>query len=124
MTSSNPAMPEIERRHPREDPYHLGLRGSGHGHGHGGHHGDEATGHGEGGPASKRIITAYGCWIFLLSDIVMFSAFFATYAVMTGATAGGPPGKELFDLKGVVWEPAALLISSFTCGLGGIATSR
>ena len=124
MTSSNPAMPEIERRHPREDPYHLGHRGSGHGHGHGGYHGDEATGHGEGGPASKRIITAYGFWIFLLSDIVMFSAFFATYAVMTGATAGGPTGKELFDLKGVVWETAALLISSFTCGLGSIATYR
>src|SRR5215813_2561148 len=34
-----------------------------------------ATGHGEGGPASKRVIVGYGFWIFLLSDIVMFSAF-------------------------------------------------
>ena len=26
------------------------------------------------GPAPKRIVTGYGFWIFLLSDIVMFSA--------------------------------------------------
>ena len=30
------------------------------------------------GPASKRIVTGYGFWIFILSDMVMFSAFFAT----------------------------------------------
>lgn len=47
------------------------------------------TGHGKTGPASKRILVGYGFWIFLLSDIVMFSCFFATYAVLQGATAGG-----------------------------------
>src|SRR5262249_62165065 len=47
-----------------------------------------ATGHGEGGPASKRVIVGYGFWIFLLSDIVMFSAFFAAHAVLQTATAG------------------------------------
>jgi cytochrome o ubiquinol oxidase subunit III len=31
----------------------------------------------EAGPAPKRIEVAYGFWIFLLSDIVMFSALFA-----------------------------------------------
>ena len=36
------------------------------------------------GPASKRIVTGYGFWIFILSDMVMFSAFFATYAVLLG----------------------------------------
>ena len=30
------------------------------------------------GPAPKRIVTGYGFWIFILSDMVMFSAFFAT----------------------------------------------
>ena len=34
-------------------------------------------GHTAGGLVSKRIITGYGFWIFLLSDIIMFSAFFA-----------------------------------------------
>src|SRR5207247_7705374 len=50
---------------------------------------------------SKRIIVGYGFWIFLLSDIVMFSAFFATYAVLSGETAGGPGGKDLFHLDTV-----------------------
>ena len=94
------------------DPYHLGHEG--------GH--AEATGHGEGGPASKRIVVAYGFWIFLLSDIIMFSAFFAGYAVLSRATAGGPSGAELFEPKRVAIETALLLASSFACGLGGVAT--
>jgi cytochrome o ubiquinol oxidase subunit 3 len=73
------------------------------------------------GPASKRIVTAYGFWIFLLSDIVIFSCFFAAYAVLLGQTAGGPSGAELFDLRSVAAETAFLLLSSFTCGLAMIA---
>jgi cytochrome o ubiquinol oxidase subunit 3 len=73
------------------------------------------------GPAPKRIVTAYGFWIFLLSDIVMFSCFFASYAVLLGQTAGGPSGAQLFDLKSVAAETACLLLSSFTCGLASIA---
>jgi len=73
------------------------------------------------GPASKRITTGYGFWIFLLSDIVMFSCFFAAYAVLLGQTAGGPNGSELFDLRSVAAETAFLLLSSFTCGLAMIA---
>jgi cytochrome o ubiquinol oxidase subunit III len=69
---------------------------------------------------SKRIIVSYGFWIFLLSDIIMFSAFFATYAVLVGATAGGPSGRDLFNLRNVAIETACLLVSSFTCGLASI----
>jgi cytochrome o ubiquinol oxidase subunit 3 len=69
---------------------------------------------------SKRIIVGYGFWIFLLSDIIMFSAFFATYAVLVDATAGGPSGRELFNLRNVGIETACLLLSSFTCGLASI----
>ena len=79
--------------------------------------------HAEGGIASKRIIVGYGFWIFLLSDIIMFAAFFATYAVLAGATAGGPGGRTLFDLHSVAIETACLLSSSFTCGLASIAAS-
>jgi cytochrome o ubiquinol oxidase subunit 3 len=78
------------------------------------------NGHAAGGVASKRIIVGYGFWIFLLSDIVMFSAFFATYAVLVGNTAGGPSGRELFDLRNTGIETACLLVSSFTCGLASI----
>jgi cytochrome o ubiquinol oxidase subunit 3 len=70
--------------------------------------------------ASKRIIVGYGFWIFLLSDIIMFSAFFASYSVLSGATAGGPDGHALFDLRNVAVETACLLFSSFTCGLASI----
>jgi cytochrome o ubiquinol oxidase subunit 3 len=72
------------------------------------------------GPASKRIIVGYGFWIFLLSDIVMFSAFFASYAVLSGNTAGGPSGRELFNLHRVAIETGCLLFSSFTCGIASI----
>lgn len=70
--------------------------------------------------AAKRIVVGYGFWIFLLSDIVMFSAFFATYAVLTTATAGGPSAKDLFDPDNTALETACLLLSSFACGIGGI----
>jgi cytochrome o ubiquinol oxidase subunit 3 len=70
--------------------------------------------------AAKRIIVGYGFWIFLLSDIIMFSAFFADYAVLVGKTAGGPSGRDLFNLRNVGLETACLLLSSFTCGLASI----
>jgi cytochrome o ubiquinol oxidase subunit 3 len=75
------------------------------------------------GLASKRIITGYGFWIFLLSDIVMFSAFFATYAVLVDSTAGGPTGKQLFELPNVAIETGCLLLSSFTCGIAAIGAN-
>src|SRR6202023_1990690 len=58
----------------------------------------------EAGPAPKRIVVTYGFWIFLLSDIVMFSALFASYAVLVHATAGGPSGAELFNEGSVARE--------------------
>ena len=70
--------------------------------------------------AFKRITVAYGFWIFLISDIIMFAAFFATYAVLTDSTAGGPSGKQLFDIRNVAIETACLLTSSLFCGLAGI----
>src|SRR3979490_3626279 len=73
------------------------------------------------GPAPKRIVTGYGFWIFILSDMVMFSAFFATYAVLLGQTAGGPSGHDLFNLRNVAIETGFLLASSFTCGMASIA---
>ncbi|MGA8169716.1 MAG: cytochrome (ubi)quinol oxidase subunit III [Methylocystis sp.] len=80
----------------------------------------EARGHGEGGPASKLVIVGYGFWIFLLSDIVMFSAFFAAHAVLQTATDDGPSGGDLFHLQAVAIETACLLLSSFTCGLAAV----
>jgi len=77
----------------------------------------------EAGPAPKRIVVAYGFWIFLLSDIVMFSALFAAYAVLVHATAGGPAGAQLFNQVNVAIETACLLASSYTCGLMSLAVN-
>jgi len=66
-------------------------------------------------------VTGFGFWIFLLSDMVMFSCFFAAFAVLSGNTAGGPRGSEIFDLRNVAIETGCLLISSFTCGMASIA---
>jgi cytochrome o ubiquinol oxidase subunit 3 len=74
-----------------------------------------------GGPAPTRIVVAYGFWIFILSDIVMFSGLFAAYAVLSGNTAGGPTGPELFNLRNVFIETMCLLLSSYTCGLGALS---
>ena len=75
----------------------------------------------EAGPAPKRIVVSYGFWIFLLSDIVMFSALFASYAALAKATAGGPTGSQLFNQQNVAMETAFLLLSSYTCGLMSLA---
>jgi len=83
-----------------------------------------AHGRGGGGPASKRVVVAYGFWIFILSDMVMFSALFAAYAVLSGSTAGGPTGAELFDLRNVFIETMCLLLSSYTCGIGVLSAER
>ncbi|MDB5553471.1 MAG: Cytochrome bo3 quinol oxidase subunit 3 [Rhizobium sp.] len=77
----------------------------------------------EAGPATKRVVVGYGFWIFLLSDIVMFAAIFAAYAVLAHATAGGPAGVQLFDQRSVAIETGCLLASSFTCGLMSLAIS-
>jgi cytochrome o ubiquinol oxidase subunit 3 len=88
------------------------------------HGGSEDTGLGTRGPESKSIVVPYGFWLFVLSDMVLFSALFATYATLVHATDGGPTTKELFDRNLVAIETIALLVSSFICGLAIIMAKR
>ena len=88
------------------------------------HAGSEDTGLGNRGPQSKNIVVPYGFWLFVLSDIVLFSALFATYAALSRATDGGPTSNQLFDRNLVAVETMALLLSSFVCGLAIIAAKR
>ena len=94
---------------PAHDPHRLGAR-------------VEPDG-GHKGPASKRITTGYGFWIFLLSDFVLFSGLYAAYAVLSHATAGGPTPAQLFNLNIVAFETAFLLLSSFACGMATLASN-
>src|SRR6516162_2180819 len=83
-----------------------------------------ARGRGGGGPASTRTVVAYGFWIFILSDFVLFSALFATFAVLSGRTAGGPTGSEVINLTHVFIETMCLLFSSYAAGLGALSAER
>jgi len=82
------------------------------------------TGLGQRGPQSKSIVVPYGFWLFVLSDMVLFSALFATYASLVHATDGGPTTNQLFDRNLVAVETMALLLSSFVCGLAMITAKR
>lgn len=68
--------------------------------------------------------TAFGFWVYLMTDCILFATLFATYAVLQGNTYGGPSGKDLFDLPFVLVETLLLLTSSFTCGLAMLAIPR
>jgi cytochrome o ubiquinol oxidase subunit 3 len=81
----------------------------------------DMPGRGEGGPASKSVIVSYGFWIFLLSDIVMFSAFFASFQVVAGNANDAAPR---FDLSNLAVETGCLLLSSFLCGMASLCANR
>jgi cytochrome o ubiquinol oxidase subunit 3 len=61
-------------------------------------------------------IQTFGFWIYIMSDLVLFSALFATYGVLRHNCAGGPTGRDLFNVPSVFVETMLLLVSSATCG--------
>ena len=68
--------------------------------------------------------TLLGFYIYLMSDCLIFSVLFATYAVLGGAYAAGPGPKELFDLDLIAVNTAMLLFSSITYGFAMLAMQR
>lgn len=66
----------------------------------------------------------FGFWIYLMSDCIIFATLFATYAVMVNSTAGGPSGKDIFELPFVLVETALLLFSSITYGFAVISMEK
>jgi len=62
-------------------------------------------------------IQTFGFWLYLMSDLILFATLFASYVVLAHNYAGGPTGKELFELPYVVVETLLLLLSSMACGL-------
>ena len=76
------------------------------------------------GPDSAQVVVTYSFWLFLLSNIVMFGAFFASYSVLHGHTAGGPSGHELFHRAKLPVETACLLFLSYSCALLSLSMDR
>ncbi len=64
---------------------------------------------------------AFGFWIYLMTDAIIFALLFATYVVMIRGTAGGPTGRDLFDLPRTFGETMLLLFSSATFGFATLA---
>ena len=73
------------------------------------------------GPEAASTRT-FGYWVYIMSDLVLFGSLFATFAVLAPNSAGGPTGRQLFDLRGVLVETGCLLASSFMFGLATLAT--
>ncbi|MDF3836922.1 cytochrome o ubiquinol oxidase subunit III [Cupriavidus basilensis] len=65
--------------------------------------------------------TVFGFWVYLMSDCIIFAGLFAAFAVLRGEVAGGPSGRELFELNYVLVETFLLLFSSLTSGMAMIS---
>ncbi|WP_370541795.1 cytochrome (ubi)quinol oxidase subunit III [Alicyclobacillus sp. SO9] len=59
----------------------------------------------------------FGFWVFLVTDMLLFSCFFATYAVLYRHISTGPTPSAIFDVRGYTAETLILLTSSFTSGI-------
>ena len=70
---------------------------------------------------SKAVL---GFWVYLMTDCILFTTLFITYAVLHNNTFGGITAKELFSLEIPFIETMLLLFSSFTCGVAVLAASK
>jgi cytochrome o ubiquinol oxidase subunit III len=73
--------------------------------------------HEEGEYHDPAAMQTFGFWLYLMSDLIIFATLFATFAVLGRNYAGGPTGKELFELPYLLGETLFLLFSSVTYGL-------
>ena len=67
---------------------------------------------------------AFGFWLYIMSDLVLFGTIFATYVVLGHNYAGGPTGKDLFHLPYTLGETMLLLFSSATYGISMLAMHK
>lgn len=75
--------------------------------------------HGQAHKDAETVV--FGFWIFLMSDLVTFAMFFATYAASIHATAGGPGNADIVDVTSIGLQTGALLISSLLFGIATVA---
>ena len=64
---------------------------------------------------------AYGFWIWLMIDAIIFALLLATFVVMSHNTADGPGGDTLFRLPYAFAKTMLLLASSTTFGFASVA---
>jgi cytochrome o ubiquinol oxidase subunit 3 len=69
----------------------------------------------------KESTVAFGFWMYLMTDFVLFASLFAIYAVLRANDLGGLSASQIFNGPYVLTETLILLTSSFTCGLAVLA---
>ena len=69
-------------------------------------------------------VRAFGFWIYLMTDIIIFGVLFAAYFVLRDSTFGGPTSDDLFSLPTALANTLILLVSSFTSGLALLAAQK
>ncbi|MFM0148086.1 cytochrome o ubiquinol oxidase subunit III [Paraburkholderia sp. RL18-085-BIA-A] len=82
-------------------------------HHHDAHHDDHPPSH-----------SVFGFWLYLMTDCIIFASLFAVFAVMQHQFAGGPTGKDLFEIPGVALETTMLLLSSITYGFAMLGAHK
>lgn len=92
------------------------LQPAGHGSHDDGHHGHDHH--------DQEEMKTFGFWLFLITDVILFSVLFATYVVLRNNTAGGPLGSELIQMPGIIASTFILLTSSFTSGIALLEMNR
>lgn len=71
--------------------------------------------------AEKRDKSQLGFWLYLMTDLMLFTSLFATFMVLRHGVNGGPSGSEIFSMGFVLTETLILLTSSYMCGLANLA---
>ncbi|PID65755.1 MAG: cytochrome o ubiquinol oxidase subunit III [Gammaproteobacteria bacterium] len=77
--------------------------------------------HGHHNPADT---TQFGFFVYIMSDCLLFSTLFATFAVLSDAYGSGIEPKELFNVNFVLIETLLLLVSSFTFGMAMLGANH
>ena len=74
---------------------------------------------------AKRAIKerAYGFWIYLMSDAIVFALLFAMFVAMSHNTADGPDGHRLFRLPHTFAQTMLLLASSAAFAFASVAVA-
>jgi len=78
--------------------------------------------HHETGLLNSKVI--FGFWVFVMTDVIMFAALFATYAVLSGNTFGNIGVKQVASLNYVLVQTLIMIASAFTYGIAMVNSLR
>lgn len=84
----------------------------------------DSTGATEWAQTDHAEIKAFGFWVYLMSDLVIFAILFATFMVLGQNYAGGPGPKQLFEQPYLFAETLLLLTSSVAYGFAMVAMQQ